>query len=141
MWKWRISPFLREVFLLLLQFSHLVKGRLKFQLDLERTDTSLVFTLLGGSWVNSTAIITRKTDAFYVLFSMVCVQVAIVANFSHVHQMFQASSIVDILLDMSAVHETTKSKMITKFTGLRNVVILLSRLFALQLFVCQFMQR
>ena len=141
MWKWRISPFLREVFLLLLQFSHLVKGRLKFQLDLERTATSLVFTLLGGSWVKSTAIITRKTDAFYVLFSMVCVQVAIVANFSHVHQMFQASSIVDILLDMSAVHETTKSKMITKFTGLRNVVILLSRLFALQLFVCQCMQR
>ena len=141
MWKWRISPFLREVFLLLLQFPHLVKGRLKFQLDLERTDTSLVFTLLGGSWVKSTAIITRKTDAFYVLFSMVCVQVAIVANFSHVHQMFQASSIVDILLDMSAVHETTKSKMITKFTGLRNVVILLSRLFALQLFVCQCMQR
>ena len=140
MWKWRISPFLREVFLLLLQFSHLVKGRLKFQLDLERTDTSLVFTLLGGSWVKSTAIITRKTDAFYVLFSMVCVQVAIVANFSHVHQMFQASSIVDILLDMSAVHETTKSKMITKFTGLRNVVIFLSRLFALQLFVCQCMQ-
>ena len=141
MWKWRISPFLREVFLLLLQFPHLVKGRLKFQLDLERTDTSLVFTLLGGSWVKSTAIITRKTDAFYVLFSMVCVQVAIVANFSHVHQMFKASSIVDILLDMSAVHETTKSKMITKFTGLRNVVILLSRLFALQLFVCQCMQR
>ena len=141
MWKWRISPFLREVFLLLLQFSHLVKGRLKFQLDRERTDTSLVFTLLGGSWVKSTAIITRKTDAFYVLFSMVCVQVAIVANFSHVHQMFQASSIVDILLDMSAVHETTKSKMITKFTGLRNIVILLSRLFALQLFVCQCMQR
>ena len=141
MWKWRISPFLREVFLLLLQFSHLVKGRLKFQLDLERTDTSLVCTLLGGSWVKSTAIITCKTDAFYVLFSMVCVQVAIVANFSHVHQMFQASSIVDILLDMSAVHETTKSKMITKFTGLRNVVILLSRLFALQLFVCQCMQR
>ena len=141
MWKWRISPFLREVFLLLLQFPHLVKGRLKFQLDLERTDTSLVFTLLGGSWVKSTAIITRKTDAFYVLFSMVCVQVAIVANFSHVHQMFQASSIVDILLDMSAVHETTKSKMITKFTGLRNIVILLSRLFALQLFVCQCMQR
>ena len=141
MWKWRISPFLREVFLLLLQFSHLVKGRLKFQLNRERTDTSLVFTLLGGSWVKSTAIITRKTDAFYVLFSMVCVQVAIVANFSHVHQMFQASSIVDILLDMSAVHETTKSKMITKFTGLRNIVILLSRLFALQLFVCQCMQR
>ena len=141
MWKWRISPFLREVFLLLLRFSHLVKGRLKFQLDLERTDTSLVFTLLGGSWVKSTAISTCKTDAFYVLFSMVCVQVAIVANFSHVHQMFQASSIVDILLDMSAVHETTKSKMITKFTGLRNVVILLSRLFALQLFVCQCMQR
>ena len=141
MWKWRISPFLREVFLLLLQFPHLVKGRLKFQLDLERTDTSLVFTLLGGSWVKSTATITCKTDAFYVLFSMVCVQVAIVANFSHVHQMFQASSIVDILLDMSAVHETTKSKMITKFTGLRNVVIFLSRLFALQLFVCQCMQR
>ena len=43
MWKWRISPFLREVFLLLLQFSHLIKGRLKFQLDLERTNTSHVF--------------------------------------------------------------------------------------------------
>ena len=136
MWKWRISPFFREVFLLLLQFSHLVKGRLKFQLDLQRTNTSHVFILLGGSWVKSTATITCKTDALYVLCSMVCVQVAIVANFSHVHQMFQASSIVDILLNMSAVHETTKSKMITKFTGLRNVVILLSRLFALQLFVC-----
>ena len=118
MWKWRISPFFREVFLLLLQFSHLVKGRLKFQLDLERTNTSHVFILLGGSWVKSTATITCKTDAFFVLCSMVYVPVAIVANFSHVHQMFQASSIVDILLDMSAVHETTKSKMITKFTGL-----------------------
>ena len=99
------------------------------------------FYLLGGSWVKSTATITCKTDAFYILCSMVYVQVAVVANFSHVHQMFQASSIVDILLDMSAVHETTKSKMITKFTGLRNVVIFLSRLFALQLFVCQCMQR
>ena len=136
-----ISPFLREVFLQLLQFSHLLKGQLKFQLDLERTNTSHVFTRSGGSWVRSTATITWKTDPFYILCSMVYVQVAIVANFSHVHQMFQASSIVDILLDKSAVHETTKSKMIIKFTGLRNVVILLSRLFALQLFVCQCMQR
>ena len=36
---------------------------------------------------------------------------------------------IDVLLDTSAVHETTKSKLITKFTGLRNV-ILLSRLSA-----------
>ena len=28
---------------------------------------------------------------------------------------------MDIVLDMSAVHETTKSKIITKFIGLRNV--------------------
>ena len=28
---------------------------------------------------------------------------------------------MDILLDLSAVHETTKSKIITKFIGLRNV--------------------
>ena len=48
-------------------------------------------------------------------------------------------TIIDVLLDMSAVHETTKSKIITKFTGLRNV-ILLSRLSDLQLFVCQCMQ-
>ena len=72
-----------------------------------------------------------QNGRFYILCSMVYVQVAVVSNFSHGHQMFQASSIMDILLDMSAVHETTKSKMITKFTGLRNVVILLSRLFAL----------
>lgn len=52
---------------------------------------------------------------------MVYVQVDVVAYFSHVHQMFQASSMIDILLDMSAVQETTKSKIITKFTGLRNV--------------------
>ena len=38
-------------------------------------------------------------------------------------------TIIDVLLDTSAVHETTKSKLITKFTGLRNV-ILLSRLSA-----------
>ena len=139
MWKWRISPFFREVFLQLLKFSHLVKGRLKFQLDLERTNTSHVFTLLGVSWVKSTVTTTCKTDAFYMVCSMVYVQVAIVAYFSHVHQMFQTSSIMDIPLDMGAVHETTKSKMITKFTGLRNV-ILLSRLSVLQLFVCQCMQ-
>ena len=70
---------------------------------------------------------------------MFYVQVAVVAYFSPVHQMFQTSSIIDIPLDMGAVHETTKSKIITKFTGLRNV-ILLSRLSALQLFVCQCMQ-
>ena len=51
MQKWCISPLLREGFLQLLQFSHLVKGQLKFQLDLEqRTNTGGVFTLLGGSW-------------------------------------------------------------------------------------------
>ena len=59
MWKWHISLFLREGFLQLLQFSHLTKGRLKFQLDLERTNTSHVFTLLGVSSVKSTV-----TDAF-----------------------------------------------------------------------------
>ena len=121
MWKWSISPFLREVFFQLLQFSHLVKGRLKFQLDLERTNTSHVLTLLGGSSVKGSVTVTCKTDAFYIVCSMVYVQVAVVAYFSHVHQMFQPSSIMDILLDMSAVQETTKSKIITKFTGLRNV--------------------
>ena len=116
------SPFLREGFLRLLQFSHLVKGRLKFQLDLEqRTNTSHVFTLLGVSWVKSSVTVTCKTDAFYIVCSLVYVQVGVVAHFGHVHQMFQASSIMDILLDMSAVQETTKSKIITKFTGLRNV--------------------
>ena len=129
MWKWRISPFLREGFLQLLQFSHLVKGRLKFELDLEqRTNTSDVFTLLGVSWVKSSVTVTCKTDAFYI----VCyIYIYVVAYFSHVHQMFQASSIMDILLDMSAVQETTKSKIITKFTGLRNVDLPSNSLFVI----------
>ena len=132
MWKWRISPFFREVFLLLLQFSHLVKGRLKFQLDLEQwTNTSHVFTLLGVFWVKSSVTVTCKTDAFYIVCSMVYVQVAVVAYFSHVHQIFQASSIMDILLYMSAVQETTKSKIITKFTGLRNVDLPSNSLFVI----------
>ena len=76
----------------LLQFSHLVKGRLKFQLDLEqRTNTSHVFTLLGVSWVKSSVTVTCKTDAFYIVCSLVYVRVAVVAHFGHVHQMFQAS--------------------------------------------------
>ena len=62
---------------------------------------------------------------------MVYVPVAIVANFSHVHQMFQTSSMIDILLDMSAVEETTKSKIITKFTGLRNVDLPSNSLFVI----------
>ena len=90
------------------------------------------FSLLGVFWVQSTVTITCKTDAFYIVCSRVYVQVAVAVYFSHVHQMFQASCIMDILLDMSVVHETTKSQIITKFTGLRNV-ILLSRLSALQL--------
>ena len=123
-----LSP--RGFFFQLLQFSHLIKGRLKFQLDPERTNASHVFALLGFSWVKSTVTITCKTDAFYiVMLDVLCASSRCCLLQSCASNVSSLITIIYVLLDMSAVHETTKSKLITKFTDLRNV-ILLSRLSA-----------
>ena len=116
MWKWRISPFLREVFFQLLQFSHLVKGRLKFQLDLgQRTNTSHVFTLLGVSSVKGSVTVTCKTDTFYiVMLNGLCA--------SRRRCLLQSCALsVSSLINNRYTFRHPKSKIITKFTGLGNV--------------------
>ena len=110
MWKWRISPFLREGFSAPPVFpsrQRLTQIPTRSGTD-EQQSRFYIFWFFWG--VKRTVTSTCKPDAFYIVCSMVCLQVAVVAYFSHVPQIFQTSSIMDILLDMSAVYETTKSK-------------------------------